>query len=105
MSYRCAVCREVVPAGTPRQVHVEYREVPAGLRPDAQGRLQQVCRREVACELAVCPTCKRRLDKGQRLGQLLLRSHPGVHVAKAGPPRPAGSLLPPGGTGRTTNTR
>lgn len=72
MCYRCQVCREVVPHGVPRLLHVIYREVPYD-RPAANSfgvadRLidRPATRREITREIAVCSRCKDRLDAKPR---------------------------------------
>lgn len=80
MSYKCKVCNRAQPRGTPVKLHVEYREVPrqgvrhvpkalAGIDPYAEDNRDT--RLEISREIQVCSACKRMLDVGRTIAQVM----------------------------------
>jgi hypothetical protein len=74
VSYRCQLCREVVPRSKPRLLHVTYKFVP---------------HKQIEREIPVCEGCKRQLDRGASLHELVT---PQVVIT---PPKPLPSTSAP----------
>ena len=75
--YRCSVCRKAGERGKPMLRHVVYK---APAKPGQSGH-------DVAGELPVCPACKKQLDDGMSMIELLRRLFP--------PPQPRVPEPPP----------
>lgn len=79
MSYRCQLCRFVVPDRKTRLLHIVY-----GLKPDGFKLTKQIER-----EIPVCKRCRGRLDAGESLEALLVNPVPAPQPVAAELPTPA----------------
>lgn len=92
MSYVCEVCREAVPPGQKRLVHVVRRAAVNPITRLSDGR------QEVAREIPVCKSCKAGFQSGYSLEQMMrivgpkatmpepLKDHPRVALQASAPP-------------------
>lgn len=73
MCYRCEICNDVVKAGQPKLRHTVWREVPTGRFVEVGRAWNEVTRREVARELALCRECHALASRGISLSEVRAR--------------------------------
>jgi hypothetical protein len=77
VSYRCQLCRWVVPRNRPRLLHVVYRST---------------LPKQIEREIPVCDRCKTKLDRGADLRSLM--ASPEVNGNTAAPPKVTSVVKP-----------
>jgi len=88
MSYRCGICRSVVPAGLKLRRHALARSVVYTITRMIDGKLQQVReeRRETSGEIPVCASCEKDLKTGGYTVDSLTKAHRPLPSEEEGPP-------------------
>ena len=85
MCYRCRICDDVVPHGTPLLRHTTYRIIANGF-----GNPQQ----QIAQEFPICTVCKDKLDMSACPRKLQLAYNPELQKNEPAPKEPVVIKLP-----------